>query len=205
MKSSGFTRWAGAAGMLGGILWVVGTVVHAVKPVGCVAEECAGRPMRETSAVEGVLALCAFAFFAVAAGAVVALVHRAGRFGRTGKIGTVLALIGVCVLVAAGLIQAVAFDGDFPPMPYFVVPGIAALIIGVVLLGITILRSGVLSRGAAIVLLVGTLAMLGFNEQTTAAWLAIPFGLGWMAVGYALWSSDARLQSQYPRASDGRP
>lgn len=182
--------WAGAAGMLGGVLWSTSTVVHALRPVGCVAEECARRPMRESSAVEGVLTLAALLMFAVAAAALVVLVRRAGRFGPLGKAGTALALGGVAVLVVSGLVQAVMFEGDFPLMPYLVIPGVAALVIGFVLLAVTVLRSGVLPRWAAVSLLVGALAMLGFNEQTAAAWLAIPFGLAWIAVGYALWTHE---------------
>ncbi len=60
MDSDRFVRWAGAAGMVGGMLWVISTVIHALRPVGCVAEECLRRPMRESSAVEGILTLGAF-------------------------------------------------------------------------------------------------------------------------------------------------
>ena len=34
-----FVRWCGLAAMLGGTLWVIGNVVHASKPRGCIAEE----------------------------------------------------------------------------------------------------------------------------------------------------------------------
>lgn len=187
MNSGRFVRWAGAAGMIGGALWLISTVMHALRPVGCVAEECARRPMRESSAVEGILTLSALVLFAVTAAALIVLVRRAGRFGKLAKAGTILALAGVSVLVLAGLVQALMFAGDFLLMPYFVIPGIAALTIGLVLLAIAVLRSGVLPRWAAISLFVGTVAMVGFNEQTTTAWLAIPFGLAWIAVGYALW------------------
>ena len=187
MDAGRFVRAAGASGILGGLLWVVGTVIHALRPVGCVAEQCARRPMRESSAVEDILTLGGFLLFAVAAAALVMLVRSAGRFGKLGKAGTVLALVGGSVLVLSGLVPALLFDGDFPLMPYFVIPGIAALIIGLGLLAVTVLRSGVLPRWAAVSLLVGTLAMVGFNEQTAAAWLAIPFGLAWIAVGYGLW------------------
>ncbi len=193
MRPGHSDRWAGAAAIVGGVLWVVGTVIHASKPVGCVAEECARRPMRESSVVEGILSLGAFLLFAIAAVALVVLVRRAGRFGKLGKAATVLALVGVCVLVIASLFQALVFDGDLPLMPYFVIPGIAALIVGFVLLAVTVLRSGVLPRWAAASLLVGALAMTGFNEQTAAAWLAIPFGLAWIVVGYALWIKEPSL------------
>lgn len=146
--------------------------------------------MRESSLVEGILTLAGLVLFAVAAAALVVLVRRAGRFGKAGKAGAALALTGVLVLVLAGLTQALLFDGDFPLMPYFVIPGVAALVIGFVLLAIMVLRARVLPRWAAASLLVGTVAMAGFNEQTETAWLAIPFGLGWVVVGYALWTAE---------------
>lgn len=90
-----------------------------------------------------------------------------------------------------GLVQALIFDGDFPLMPYFVIPAVAALITGVILLVVTVLRSGVLPRWAAGALLVGAVVMVGFNEQTAAAWLALPFGFAWIAVGCAMWARAA--------------
>ena len=187
------------AGTVGGVLWVVSTAMHAVKPVGCVAAECATRPMRETGAVGGAMALIAMLLFTVTASVVVALAYRTGRFGRVGKVGAAAALAGVVTLVVASVVQVALFDGDFPLMPYFVIPGIAALLIGVGLLGITVLRSGVLPRWAAGALLVGVLAMVGFNEQTAAAWLAIPFGLAWMVVGYALWARHGSSAAPPPQ------
>ena len=50
-----FVRWCGLAAMLGGALWIIGNVVHASKPRGCIAEECALRPMRETGTLEGIM------------------------------------------------------------------------------------------------------------------------------------------------------
>lgn len=175
--------------MVGGTLWIVSTVLHATRPVGCVAGECAVRSMRETSAVEGILTLAALLLFTVMAVALVVLVRRAGRFGKAGRAGGVLGIVGISTLVVSGLVQALLYEGDFPLMPYFVIPGLAALVLGLVLLGVSVLRSGVLPLWASIVLLVGTAAMIGFNEQTHAAWLGLPFGLAWMAVGYVLWTS----------------
>lgn len=201
MDSGRFDRWGGAAGILGGVLWTISTVLHAMRPVGCVAEECARKPMRESSAVEGILALGALLLFAVAATALVVLVRRAGGLGKLGRVGSGLALVGVVALALAGLVQALLFDGDFPLMPYFVIPGVAALLIGIIMVAVTVLRSGVLPRWAAASLVVGAVAMVGFNEQTAAAWLAIPFGLAWIAVGYALWSRSGTLPTVAAQAA----
>ncbi len=66
-------------------------------------------------------------------------------------------------------------------MPAFIIPGFLAVIAGFLLLGVAVLGAGAL-------LIVGALAMLGFNDQNAQALLAIPFDLAWLGVGYALWS-----------------
>ena len=174
--------------MLGGALWVIGTLIHASKPRGCVAEECASRPMRESGALDGILMLLSLVLFAAGVVGLVVLARRSGRFGKTGSAGVVVGAVGAALLVISGLIQALFFGGDFPLMPYFVVPGLLALVVGFLLVGITILRSGVLPRWVAVLVIVGALLMLGANEQTARVLLMIPFGVAWVAVGYVLWS-----------------
>ena len=173
-----FPRWCGLAAMLGGALWVIGNVVHASRPRGCIAEECALRPMRETGVLEGILMLLSLVLFVAGAAGLVVLARRSGRFGRMGNAGIVIGAFGAVVLMIAGLIQALFFGGDFPLMPGFVIPGVLAMILGFAVLGIAVLRAGVLPRWVAVLFIVGALAMLGFNA----------FGVAWMAVGYVLWS-----------------
>ena len=185
MSSSALIRWGGLAAMLGGTLWTIATVAHASKPRGCIAAECASRPMRESGALDGILTLLSVLLFAAG---LVALVRSAGRFGRTGKAGAVIGAGGAAVLVIATLIQATFFGGDFPLMPYFVVPGLLAAVVGFLLAGIAILRSRVLPRWVAVLVIVGALAMLGANEQTARVLLMIPFGVAWVAVGCVLWT-----------------
>jgi hypothetical protein len=54
-------------------------------------------------------------------------------------------------------------------MPQFVIPGLLAMVFGFLLVGIAILRSEVLPRWVAVLIIGGALAMLGANEQT--AWV----------------------------------
>jgi hypothetical protein len=75
-----------------------------------------------------------------------------------------------------------------------------ALIVGFVLLSVAVLRAGVLPRWAAILLVVGSLAMLGFNDQNWQALMAVPNGLAWMAVGYVLWADREGVTRQAVRA-----
>ena len=67
------------------------------------------------------------------------------------------------------------------------------------LLSVAVLRARVLPRWAAILLMVGSLAMLGFNDQNWQALMAIPYGLAWMAVGYVLWSDREGTVGQVVR------
>ena len=85
-------------------------------------------------------------------------------------------------------------------MPYFVIPGVLALVVGFVLLGIAVLRARVVPRWAAVLLIVGTLAMLGFNDQNARALMAVPNGVAWVAVGYVLWSGRGEVARQPARA-----
>ena len=188
MSSSVLIRWSGLAAMLGGTLWTIAAVAHASKPRGCIAAECASRPMRESGAFVGISTFLSVLLFAAGAVGLVTLVRSGGRFGRTGNAGVVIGAGGAAVLVIATLVQAIFFGGDFPFMPHFVVPGLLALVVGFLLAGIAILRSGVLPRWVAVLVIVGALAMLGANEQTARVLLMIPFGVAWVAVGYVLWS-----------------
>jgi hypothetical protein len=173
--------------MLGGTLFVVSAIVIASMPPGCIGDGCAARPMRETGVAGGMLMLALLLVVVGAAGLVIRA-RNAGRLGRLGKTGIVLGAVGATLPVVGSLIQGVLFDGNYPLMPLFVIPGVLALVVGFVLLGLAVLRAGVLPRWTAILLIVGTLAMLGFNDQNAQALMAVPNGIAWVAVGYVLWS-----------------
>ncbi len=187
MSSQNLIRGSGMTSILGGVLWIAGAVLTASKPRGCIGDECAFRPMREGGPLDATLFLLAVLFLAVGVAGLVIRAQKAGRFGRLGWIGLVASVVGVAVLIISSLIQAVFFSGDFPLMPYVVIPGGLALVAGFLLLGLAILRARVLPRWAAVLLIVGAMAMLGFNDQNAQVLLAIPFGVAWVAMGYALW------------------
>jgi hypothetical protein len=116
-------------------------------------------------------------------------VQRANRLGLLGRTGLVAAIIGVALLALGGGIQEIFFGGDFPLMPLFVIPGVLGLVIGFLLVAVAVLRANVLPRWAAWLLIVGALALLGFNDQNARVLMAIPFGMASVAVGYVLWLS----------------
>jgi hypothetical protein len=158
---------------------VVSAVVISSMPRGCIGDECGTRPMRESGAAGALLMLALLLVVVGMAGLVIRARH-AGRFGALGKTGAVVAAVGAALPMIGGLIQGIVYGGDYPLVPYFVVPG--------VLLGIAVLLARVLPRWKAALLVVGSLGMLGFNDQNAQALLAIPNGIVWVAVGYVLWS-----------------
>jgi hypothetical protein len=90
--------------------------------------------------------------------------------------------------LAGVLVQALFFRGDFPYMPFLLVPGLLGVMVGVLFLGAAILRSGVLPRWVGALLASGASCLLAFNEQTARVLLAIPIGLAWVAMGSVLWA-----------------
>jgi hypothetical protein len=187
VASSKSVRWSGLAAMLGGALFVASAAIIASMPRGCIGDECASRPMRETGIV-GALLMLALLLVVIGAAGLVIRARDAGRLGRLGKMGIILGAVGAALPVIGSLIQGVLFDGDYPLMLYFAIPGVLALVVGFVLLGLAVLQARVLPPWAAVLLIVGTLAMLGFNDQNARALMAIPNGIAWVAVGYVLWS-----------------
>jgi hypothetical protein len=172
--------------MLGGVLWMVGTVLHSLEPRGCVGAECATAPMRDSSTLVAVLAVSAALLIMVGVAGLVRLVQDPGRLGRSGRVGLRVGVAGLAILLTAGVAQAVLFGDDFRLMPYFVLPGMGAVVIGFLLVGIAIMRAGVLPRWAGVLLVLGSLALVGSNEQTELVLLMLPFGLAWAAAGYAM-------------------
>ena len=182
MSSSSFIRWGGAAAIFGGILWIVPAIVTAFKPRGCIGLECDVSAMRDTSDVALFLLLALL----LSAGGLAGVAIRAwntGRFGRLAKGGVVLYVIGVGLFLLGTVLTTIS-----EAFWVLMLPAGLALIVGLVLTGIAMFRTGVLPRWVAVLLVIGSLAMLGFNDQTAEVLMAIPFGLAWIAVGYALWS-----------------
>lgn len=192
MSASRVVQWSGPLLMLGGALWAAWAIVHALQPMGCVADECdlPGRSMREGSPLGSALQIAAVLTLVAGVFGLVRHARALGRFGRIGRVGLVVSGTGVVTVIIASLVQGIFFNNDFWAMPYLVIPAALALVIGCVLLGVAILRSGVLPRWAAALVIIGALVLLGMNEQNTQVLLAIPFGIAWVVVGYVLWKGE---------------
>lgn len=186
-----FPRWSGVAALMGGFFCGVAAVLHSLQPVGCVLAECnGGQPMRSGTPLVGVLGAAASVLVLTGVVGLTVLARRAGRYPRIANIGLAGLLVGFALLAAAGLIQALFFDGDFPGMPYLVVPGLFAVVAGLILIGFFVIRSRVLPRWLGVFLVASSFALLAANEQAQTVLLAIPFGLAMMVTGYFMWTAE---------------
>jgi hypothetical protein len=127
--------------MFGGALFMGSAVMISSMPRGCIRDECGTRSMRETGAA-GVLLTLALLLVVVGMAGLVIRARHAGRFGVLGKTGAVVAAVGAALPIIGSLIQGILYGGDYPLMPYFVIPGVLALVVGFVLLGIALLLAG---------------------------------------------------------------
>jgi hypothetical protein len=194
--SSNLIRWGGLAAMLGGLLWIVAAIITASKPRGCIGPaECDVMAIRDTSDVAPWL-LLALLLSAVGLAGMVIRAWNTGRLDRLGQVSVALCAVGVMLLILGMGLSAIS------EVFWALVPlGGLALVIGLALVGIAALRMEALPRWAAVLLVIGSLGMLGFNDQNAQVLMAIPFGIGWVAVGYALWSGRGATLQRPPRVA----
>lgn len=178
--------------MLGGVLWVLAALVHSLEPTGCIGLECDTRAMRNTTGIVALASFAALVLILVGIAGLMLLARRSGRHTKLASTGLILVAIGLVTLLSGGLIQALFFSGDFPGMPYIVIPALLGLVAGLLLIGIFILRSDVLPRWLGISFMVSSVALVVANEQTLAVLLFIPFGLAMVAAGYLIWTGGTR-------------
>jgi hypothetical protein len=185
-------RWSGVAAILGGSLCAVAAVLHSLEPSGCIGLECDTRSMRSATAVVSALGAAASLFILIGMAGLIVMARRSGRHRKLANAGLITVAVGFAVLLLGVLIQAVFFSGDSPWMPFFVIPGVIAVIAGFLLIGVFILRSGILPRWLGIFLVVSSVLLLAANEQTAAVLFAIPFGLAVATIGFFMWTSGER-------------
>ena len=186
----------GLAIILAGVLWMAFALVLSSRPEGCVGAACdlPGRTYRTWGPLAPALFIAAALLLI---GGMVALAWYAWNrpgFGMLGRVGLLLSVVGGALIASGTAIQALFFNGDFQLMPFFLIPGWLALIMGFLLLGSALLRARMVPRWAGVLLLLSTLVLLGYNDQDVRVLLAVPLGLSWVVVGACLWITQDELQ-----------
>jgi hypothetical protein len=203
-------RLAGRAAMLGGSLWLLAYV-----GVALVALIARGQP-RGMGPGEGTVFILALVFAPVCfLVALVSIVRcSAGRHRTLAMVGALLPAAGAVVMALGLLANAVLPDRplvtDVDTWEWWTA-GMVGLVLGCVAYAIVIWATGSVSRRAAAVLLVGSIANAGILLTGTAgivtemrsiavAASGAMFGIGWIAVGI-----DALGRHRASAVADGAP
>ncbi len=199
MTRARFTRFGGFLALLGGTLWVVAFgVVQAIAPH-----------------LSGVL-VGPVVFLMVG---LIALRVRRATGGPLGTIGFAVTLVGL-VMLAYGSIGRLVLTGDILGLPYGPIgftglaPGAFVAGAGATLTALSVIVANVMPRLSPIPLLIGAAGVAAAGGSALAhqmlegsrtdifplqvgpiAGLWVLFGLGWLWLGYLLWSEGAKVRS----------
>lgn len=189
MAASNLIRWGGPAAILGGVLVMIGSFYN---PWIGVALYSAG-----------------FALVFVGITGVYLHLRRSGRVGLSGTVGFYMGVFAFVVTTIGNLGVLLNIWGA----RWLDTLGAVNLlmILGMVMFGVAILRSGRLPRGGAWLLIayapaeVGAIVAMAVSGYTLPDVLwsvpAILFGLGWVWLGYGLWSESGASAGQPSRVS----
>ena len=190
--STTLVRWGGFAAMVAGLLYFAGYAGMAELL----------RPMMSNLGGHVVLGLAGLATLLALAGM---LVRDAGRSARLGRAGYALSFVGAAVFSVGNLAEGL-FVMEFGVVLFGV--GLMILTVGVVVLGLGLWRAKVLPAWAVWPLVVGWAAflpvansprVLGFDFSVASLLAAGMLGVGWVEVGYALWSGETASARQSAR------
>ena len=197
MSSSNLRRWSGVAASVGGGLFIVLDVAEFLL--------LGNQPYSEAAATGAWILVQGSYFLAlvlIGLGLVGLYLHQTRQAGALGLIGFVVAFIGG--MMAAGSTWSETFFGawlaqaapellDADPAGALIAGVLASYVLfalGWLLFGLASLRAGVLARGAAILLMLGTLVFAaGGLAGLPFAGVLYGAAVAWM--GYALWSGAA--------------
>ncbi|MFC6756050.1 MULTISPECIES: hypothetical protein [Haloarcula] len=105
------------------------------------------------------------------------------RMKRPGTAGAWVGALGGVVFAVGQLVRAATGGGDV-----IIGLGVLALVSGSLLVSVGLVRTRIQPPWLGVLLFVGTLAFLGFNE--ISPWTAAVYGLAWVALGQDLYRYD---------------
>lgn len=183
--SSGIVRGTAISAALGGLFLSVYATMMALKPRGCIAEECVGQSYREVGTMELILFLAALGLIAVAALGVFRMHRFGGRGSRVVRIGM---LIGAISLVAGAIFGA---SSPITGLWWLGFLALAVAFLSFAVSGAGLMRSRVLPSWSGAMLLVTSVLLFAMNDQNERVLFVLPFGAAWMVLGGLLWSAEA--------------
>lgn len=192
------SRVAGAAAAVAGLAICAASYVESTLPVGCVGDECSYRPQRPGSSTANACYTLAFLMLVVAALGLGLLLLRRRLLGRTGTVAVVLVGAGAVVAVGVNVVQSFLLDGDLAAMPAIFLPAVAAIVAGLALLMVVVVRARLVPLWAGV--LVGlTVLLVPFGDQeNTTVLLDVPVGVALVLAGLLLARGPATERNRGP-------
>jgi hypothetical protein len=178
-------RFTGAAAVLAGLALSAASYVQSTLPIGCVGDECSYRPMRPDSAAADACYVVTLVALVLAALGLGLLLLRRRALGRLGAVAVGLIAVGAIAATLANLVQAAFFHGDLHAMPAIFLPSVAAVVIGLAVLMVLVIRARLVPLWAGALVGLSVLLVPFGNEENTTVLLDIPLGLA-MALAGAL-------------------
>lgn len=179
---------AGAWWTVGGAAWAVHAVLLALRPAGCIADQCnSSGPHRPT---EDLLWLFAIAVACIAVGMVIVSDRPSSRGFVFRRAATILTFAGVAAVVLGLVMNAVTREDS--PLWWLHDSdslGRALPVLGSIAAGVAALLGRWLHPLLGILLIMASLACLGFNAQTDRILFAVPLGVAWGIAGVATLSA----------------
>ncbi len=181
MPASDLIRWGGLAGMGGGVLFIVYSLLGAVTGKG------------DEPGPLDLLAIVAYVLLVVGLVGFHALQQRSyGRIGRAGLYTTIAAFVLWEILLLGGLL------GGGEGLEWLVVVGVLGTLVGEVLYGAATLQARVLPRWCGILFIILMPVTIFLGTVLPGAYSIIWGGLVWLALGYGLWSHSGTAAEQQP-------
>ncbi len=202
------TRWGSTAAMMGGLLWMVLVPLITLTYPGR-----SGWGRTDTLlglAWEDYNRMLPAVLLLLLAGLAGLRVRYAGRSGSLGKVGFAVALVGLALMLAGNVVEFWVAGGIREQMTALDLAGwigyslgYLLLAVGLVLVGVACLKLNAFPGWNALPLLMGLLVLPMYVTVTSGnavgAVLAVPFGLGWVVLGYALWSGEGEQHAMHAR------
>ena len=174
MQHSSLIRWSGLTAMLGGALWIVVWAIEGALPVAA--------PGAYKTGFESFNFWSGLALLLIFLGLAGAYLRQIRQIGLIGHLGFALPWIGAALMGGGRLGQVLGMGGVW----VLVILGAFASTVGTILFGIATLRARVLPLSCAVLLIVGALLLFVTDPENRQAFLALPFGMAWIWLGYAL-------------------
>lgn len=179
MSTSDLIRWSGLAAILGGVFWVVWSLLYRV------SFEAAGGSFADV--------LLLLAALLTLAGLVGLHAQQGVNYGSIGPVGFYTTTVGLLAQALAAVLLLMDFE-----VLWLVAPvGSLIVLVGLVLYGAATLQARVLPTWCGLGLIVVPPIAFYLNSKVFYGSLAL-FGVLWVALGYMLWSQRGTPTGREP-------